>query len=178
MAQSIKSRPIGPPPLSTQDGTKLAYFRGRKLQGKVVKLPEQCRGIVVERIPEKDPKTLNEEPIEDVDAEQEQAGSMQITAEFDEMVVWGHESIADASADPYVRSMEEWLQVADRKLHRNDPVFFKRDTHQLLLTSRSLWGLEFSDDILALGRSGTRMDVLQPFGSRNLENHLPYSVDA
>jgi hypothetical protein len=39
---------------------------------------------------------------------------MQITAEFDEMVVWGHESVADASSDPYVRSMEEWLQVADQ----------------------------------------------------------------
>jgi ribonuclease H2 subunit C len=97
-----------------KDGTKLAYFRGRKLQGKVVKLPEDYRGIVVERVPEQDPKTAVEEPVEDLDAEQEQIGSMQVTAEFDEMVVWGHEAVADASADPYVRSMEEWLQVADK----------------------------------------------------------------
>ncbi|KAM0468010.1 hypothetical protein ACHAP7_011371 [Fusarium lateritium] len=97
-----------------EDGTKLAYFRGRKLQGKVVKLPEQCRGVVVERAPEKDPKIATEEPLEDVDEEQENIESMQITAEFDEMVVWGHETVADASADPYVRSMEEWLQVADQ----------------------------------------------------------------
>ncbi|KIL86856.1 hypothetical protein FAVG1_10112 [Fusarium avenaceum] len=101
-------------PTVADDGTKLAYFRGRKLQGKVVKLPEQCRGVVVERAPEKDPKTATEEPVEDVDEEQEKTESMQITAEFDEMVVWGHESVADASADPYVRSMEEWLQVADQ----------------------------------------------------------------
>lgn len=131
MVQLTQHRPIGPLLSPTvripgcqrhssiwltawEDGTKLAYFRGRKLQGKVVKLPEQCRGVVVERAPEKDPKTATEEPVEDVDEEQEKTESMQITAEFDEMVVWGHESIADASADPYVRSMEEWLQVADQ----------------------------------------------------------------
>ncbi|KAF4337678.1 ribonuclease H2 subunit C [Fusarium beomiforme] len=103
-------------PIVTEDGTKLAFFRGRKLQGKVVKLPEQCRGVVVERVPEKDPKSANGEAVEDLDAEQEQEpiGSMQITSEFDEMVFWGHETVADASADPYIRSMEEWLQTADR----------------------------------------------------------------
>ncbi|EGU85199.1 hypothetical protein FOXB_04314 [Fusarium oxysporum f. sp. conglutinans Fo5176] len=109
-------------PTTTDDGTKLAYFRGRKLQGKVVKIPEQCRGVVVERAPEKDPKSANEDVLEDLDADQEpeQIGSMKITAEFDEMVVWGHETVADASADPYVRSMGEWLQMADRIRHRND----------------------------------------------------------
>jgi ribonuclease H2 subunit C len=82
----------------------------------VVKIPEQCRGVVVERAPEKDPKSANEDVLEDLDADQEpeQIGSMKITAEFDEMVVWGHETVADASADPYVRSMGEWLQMADR----------------------------------------------------------------
>ena len=39
---------------------------------------------------------------------------MQVTAGFDEMVVWGHEEIASAEADPYIRSIEEWLQVADQ----------------------------------------------------------------
>ncbi|KAF4447723.1 ribonuclease h2 subunit c [Fusarium austroafricanum] len=101
-------------PTGSTNDTKLAYFRGRKLQGKVVKLPEQCRGVIVERAPDKEPKTGYEEPAEDVDAEQEQMGTMEVTAEFDEMVVWGHETVADASADPYVRSMEEWLHMADR----------------------------------------------------------------
>ena len=78
-------------------------------------MPEDYRGVVVERIPEQDPKTAAEEPLEeDLDAEKEEAGSMKVTSEFDEMVVWGHETVVDASADPYVRSMEEWLQVADK----------------------------------------------------------------
>lgn len=42
-----------------------------------------------------------------------------MTAEFDEMVVWGAESMADAATDPYVRSMEEWLQVAE-SIHQYD----------------------------------------------------------
>lgn len=41
-------------------------------------------------------------------------GSMKVTAGFDEMVVWGHESLATAEADPYIRSIEEWLQVAEK----------------------------------------------------------------
>ncbi|KAM0348753.1 hypothetical protein ACHAPU_004192 [Fusarium lateritium] len=103
-------------PTVADDGTKLAYFRGRKLQGKVVKLPEQCRGVVVERVPEEDPETTVDEPVEVINEEEgkDKIGSMQITAGFDEMVVWGHETVADASADPYVRSIEEWLQVANQ----------------------------------------------------------------
>ncbi|KAJ3544793.1 hypothetical protein NM208_g2868 [Fusarium decemcellulare] len=100
-------------PTSADDGTKLAYFRGRKLQGRTVKLPEQCRGVVVEREQDKDPQPTVEEPAEDGDTETERIGTMRVTAEFDEMVVWGHETVADASGDPYVRSIEEWIQVAD-----------------------------------------------------------------
>lgn len=50
--------------------------------------------------------------IDDDEAEKEPVGTMQVTAEFDEMVIWGHETIADAAGDPYIRSMEEWIQVA------------------------------------------------------------------
>lgn len=40
-------------------------------------------------------------------------GTMDVKAEFDEMVIWGHESSADAASDPYVRSIEEWLAAAE-----------------------------------------------------------------
>lgn len=42
------------------------------------------------------------------------AGTMQTTGVFDEVVVWSHEAVADAVGDPYVRSIEEWLQTADK----------------------------------------------------------------
>ncbi|KAJ4323203.1 hypothetical protein N0V84_004466 [Fusarium piperis] len=102
-------------PTTAEDGTRLAYFRGRKLHGKAVKLPEQCRGVVVERRQDKEQQPVVEEQvvvIDDDEAEKEPVGAMQVTAEFDEMVIWGHETVADAAGDPYIRSMEEWLQVA------------------------------------------------------------------
>lgn len=43
-----------------------------------------------------------------------ETGTMQVTAEFDEMVVWGHEAAVDAAGDPYVRSMDEWLEVSGK----------------------------------------------------------------
>lgn len=50
----------------------------------------------------------------------ENVGTMQSTAEFDEMMIWSHEAIATAASDPYVRSIEEWLQTADKvKLTRS-----------------------------------------------------------
>ncbi|KPM40072.1 hypothetical protein AK830_g6493 [Neonectria ditissima] len=101
-------------PTTADDGTKVAYFRGRKLQGKAIKLPAQCRGVVVERRKdEAPPADVTQQPDHDDDPP-EMVGSMQVTAEFDEMVVWEHEALADAAGDPYIRGMEEWLQVADQ----------------------------------------------------------------
>ena len=39
---------------------------------------------------------------------------MEIQAEFDEVIVWGHESLAEASEDAYVRGVEEWIALSER----------------------------------------------------------------
>lgn len=93
------------------DGTPTAYFRGRKLQGKSVKLPEGYRGVIA-AVSEAEEPTVQTEVI-DLEAETPQ-GSLQVQAEFDEMLVWGHESAVDASADPYLRGTEEWLALAEK----------------------------------------------------------------
>lgn len=96
------------------DGTRTAYFRGRKLQGKSVKLPEGHRGVVAVASAAEEPSRPAEDAgVIDLDAETPQ-GSLQVQAEFDEMVVWGHETTADASADPYLRGAEEWLALAEK----------------------------------------------------------------
>ena len=58
---------------------------------------------------------------------------MEVTSEFDEMVVWGHETVVDASADPYVRSMEEWLQVADKVCMRciETSILYTNSAHKI-----------------------------------------------
>jgi Ribonuclease H2 non-catalytic subunit (Ylr154p-like) len=46
------------------------------------------------------------------DEQPEHIKVMEEHASFDEIVVWGHEALPDASADPYVKSMEEWVEFA------------------------------------------------------------------
>lgn len=42
----------------------------------------------------------------DVKVVEEQAG-------FEDIMIWGHESLPDEMADPYVRGMEEWIAFAE-----------------------------------------------------------------
>ncbi|KAK0714796.1 ribonuclease H2, subunit C [Lasiosphaeris hirsuta] len=99
-------------PKQGDDGTTTAYFRGRKLHGKSVKLPKDYRGVVAAPAPKGDEKEKAVDFV-DVDAESGKTASLNVQAEFDEMVIWGHEAVAD-TADPYVRGMEEWLALADQ----------------------------------------------------------------
>lgn len=41
-------------------------------------------------------------------------GKLQATGEFQDLVIWGHESVADTSSDHYVRGMEEWIEVSSK----------------------------------------------------------------
>ncbi|KAH7163603.1 ribonuclease H2 non-catalytic subunit-domain-containing protein [Dactylonectria estremocensis] len=112
-------------PTVADDGTKTSYFRGRKLQGKSIKMPAQYRGVVVQKT--KDETFPAAEPADLVEGEDpsERVGGMKVMAEFDEMVVWDHGNANDSTGDPYIRSMEEWLQVADQ-VRRHPLEFVKR----------------------------------------------------
>ncbi|KAL2196735.1 ribonuclease H2 non-catalytic subunit-domain-containing protein [Corynascus similis CBS 632.67] len=107
-----------------ESGTRTAYFRGRKLQGTAVKLPDGYRGVVAVTSAPEQPSRRSEEP-EVVDLEQSEPphGSLQVQAEFDEMVVWGHEQPVDAAADPYLRGAAEWLTLAEKASRLPAPFF-------------------------------------------------------
>lgn len=95
----------------------MAYFRGRKLHGKALRVPEGYRGVVVDKTdpPKPQPPRPDETEVVDLDAEDEMPlGALDTKAEFDEVVIWGHESMADTSSDPYVRGVEEWMKVAEK----------------------------------------------------------------
>ncbi|KAL2137223.1 hypothetical protein VTI74DRAFT_6434 [Chaetomium olivicolor] len=101
-------------PKANDDGTSTAYFRGRKLQGKTVKLPEGYRGVVALVSGPKGPTRHPEDSqVVDLEAETSQ-GSLHSQAEFDDMVLWGHEAAPDPSADPYSKGVEEWITLAER----------------------------------------------------------------
>ncbi|KAH8130213.1 hypothetical protein ACSS6W_005423 [Trichoderma asperelloides] len=104
-------------PTEDENETRTAYLRGRKLQGKTASLPANYRGVVLQR--KDDEPSPAEQPdvmIVGEDGEDESAprvGTMHTVTEFDKMVVWSHDALADASSDPYLRGVEEWLQVAN-----------------------------------------------------------------
>lgn len=79
-------------------------------------LPSTYRGVVMERKPDELRTEIQPEGTADDDdmVPMESVGMMEATAEFDEMVVWSHEAIVTAAEDPYVRSVEEWLQLAEK----------------------------------------------------------------
>ncbi|KAM0255188.1 hypothetical protein ACHAQJ_006031 [Trichoderma viride] len=104
-------------PSVDENETKTAYIRGRKLQGKATPLPANYRGVVLQR-KDDEPSTAEQPDVVVIggDGDEDSAsrlGTMHTVTEFDKMVVWSHDALADASSDPYLRGVEEWLQVTD-----------------------------------------------------------------
>ncbi|CAN8102533.1 unnamed protein product [Discula destructiva] len=98
------------------DGKKISHFRGRELHGKALKVPEGYRGVLVEKKDAPKPEARRQDQLEeviDLEAEEElPLGALETQGEFDEMVIWGHESVAEAASDPYARGMDEWMQLS------------------------------------------------------------------
>lgn len=73
--------------------------------------------MVVEKkdAPKPEAPRPDEPEVVDIDAEDElPLGALETRAEFDEMVIWGHESTAEASSDPYIRGVEEWMKLSEQ----------------------------------------------------------------
>ncbi|KAG0652804.1 hypothetical protein D0Z07_0644 [Hyphodiscus hymeniophilus] len=102
-------------PTKATDGKTIAYFRGRKLHGKQLKMPDGYRGVVLSSsdaiLPQKDPARA--EAREDDDEEEPEVKIMEEQGVFEEIMVWGHEAVMD-EFDPYVRGLEEWIGFAEQ----------------------------------------------------------------
>ncbi len=61
--------------------------------------------------PSEEDKGAEEEDDQDIEVE---VAIMEERAQFEEVVVWGHEVLPDGMADPYVRVMEEWIACAEQ----------------------------------------------------------------
>ncbi|KAF7870013.1 hypothetical protein EAF04_004797 [Stromatinia cepivora] len=96
----------------------VAYFRGRRLIGRKVKVPEGWRGVVLrvgeEIMPREsnaEDERLGDEDEEGDDGEEKDVETKMVDEEgtFDDLMVWGHECLVDASGDMVVRGIEEWV---------------------------------------------------------------------
>ncbi|MCJ1249805.1 3'-5' exonuclease [Trapelia coarctata] len=113
---------------SDEKGRKVAYFRGRKLLGREVRVHKDYRGVIVRQTERVVPRMTQDNgtktdssgmaPPED-DEEEEEGGEgeepMKVLEEignFEEVIVWGHEQVP-AGDDVFVRGMEEWFGFAE-----------------------------------------------------------------
>ncbi|KAL2121605.1 hypothetical protein VTJ04DRAFT_5632 [Mycothermus thermophilus] len=112
-----------PKPSPEDAAASTAYFRGRKLCGKTVKLPDGYRGVVAVPTSSDNSQTVEVIDLEAADADggmPAAQSSLVVQAEFDEMVLWGHDVAVDAvdgeagASDPYMRAVGEWVAVAER----------------------------------------------------------------
>ncbi|KAG4026001.1 hypothetical protein MFRU_046g00070 [Monilinia fructicola] len=103
----------------------VAYFRGRRLIGRKVKVPEGWRGVVLRVGEEIMPRASRAEERRgedagmDVDGDEDEMEEEEMEtkivdeeATFDDLTVWGHECLVDANADMVVRGIEEWMDWA------------------------------------------------------------------
>lgn len=91
-----------------------AYFRGRRLHGTTLKLPENYTGAVVQTTEKTLPqKARRAEDDEENEEEQVEVKIAETLGEFDEVVVWGHGGVVDEKEDVYVRGVREWIEFAE-----------------------------------------------------------------
>lgn len=103
------------------DGNLEAYFRGRKLKGKSLQVPEGYKGIVVIRDAAKEndgAENARKQNRQDEDDDGEDGEDGEETKEihglgsFDEVVLWGHETMV-AEDDAFSKGMGEWIEFAE-----------------------------------------------------------------
>lgn len=106
-------------PSTEQDGSKTSFFRGRKLRGKQVALPDGYEGAVLEKTEKKViakpsiPVPGAEEDLDQVAAPKEvETMIMEQKATFGEITVWDHEALPDGE-DVYVKGINEWIGFAE-----------------------------------------------------------------
>ncbi len=106
------------------DGKLEAYFRGRKLKGKEVKIPDGYTGTVLSKADtgnEAAEETTKQHEIygNELEEEEDEKGegleevqALGEVASFDSIVLWGHESLVEGD-DPFVKGVEEWIGFAE-----------------------------------------------------------------
>ena len=94
-----------------------AYFRGRRLRGREVKVPNGYKGIVVKESAK--PQHGNGAPerlaVNDSDLEESRqmfgTSILHEVADFEDVVIWGHETCIEPE-DVFVKALDEWVTFA------------------------------------------------------------------
>ena len=95
------------------DGTKTAYFRGRRLRGRVIKIPSKYHAVILKP----SDKVIVDIPplLEDEDEEPEIPEPVKVVDEIatvGELTIWGHDRLP-ATDDLLVKGVEEWIALSE-----------------------------------------------------------------
>ena len=88
------------------------------MKGKTLKVPQGYQGVIAqnagtEKKAVKSTQTpQSAEDQDDVDQEEEATGVLEEIGSFDEVIVWGHDSIA-GNDDAFVKGMAEWISFSE-----------------------------------------------------------------
>lgn len=96
------------------DGNLEAYFRGRKLKGKSLKVPDGYKGIVIKDAAKENDGAENarKQNRQDEEEDEDVAKELHGLGSFDEVVLWGHERMVDED-DSFSKGMGEWIEFAE-----------------------------------------------------------------
>ncbi|KAL4786777.1 ribonuclease H2 non-catalytic subunit-domain-containing protein [Aspergillus varians] len=89
-----------------------SYFRGRKLRGRRVQIPEGYEGVVAAHTDREIPTAASSESVNEEGERDEPVKILEKQATFSDYVVWGHETIP-AADDSFVKGVEEWVKFAE-----------------------------------------------------------------
>ncbi|PPJ59961.1 hypothetical protein CBER1_11030 [Cercospora berteroae] len=104
------------------------HFRGRKILGKTIPLPDSYTGIVAQKttrqIPQPSTNHSSAGNAEDDDDEEEQSLPtetfiLERQAEFNAFTTWDHEKVPSSEEDVYIKGIEEWIGFAE-SIHAYD----------------------------------------------------------
>ena len=95
------------------------YFRGRKLRGRELQVPQGYRGVIVKEAGNEMTgfQTLEQGGLENDEGEQREEEQEEITmlneiSAFDKLLIWSHESIVEGN-DAFVKGLSEWIGFAE-----------------------------------------------------------------
>lgn len=104
----------------SKDGKGIAHFHGRQLKGQQVGIPDGYKGLIVSSADSPGASTgesglqahadADSEENNDEDAIEENV--LEEKANFENIMVWAHETAPEAATDPYLRGIEEWIGFA------------------------------------------------------------------